>query len=145
MGASGASTQLIFFISAIIVSSVVVATASRSVFDLSNGIDDRSEIVKDQLSTEIEIINGPTAVPNDPVLIYVKNVGRSSLNQNLTTVMLDGVAVSGATMTLTGSQTSYWEPTSVLTVSINQDLASGDHTVTVTTENGASDQFDFRI
>ena len=145
MGASGASTQLIFFISAIIVSSVVVATASRSVFDLSNGIDDRSEIVKDQLSTEIEIINGPTAVPNDPVLIYVKNVGRSSLNQTLTTVMLDGVAVSGATMTLTGSQTSYWEPTSVLTVSINQDLASGDHTVTVTTENGASDQFDFRI
>ena len=145
MGASGASTQLIFFISAIIVSSVVVATASRSVFDLSSGIDDRSEIVKDQLSTEIEIINDPTAVPNDPVLIYVKNVGRSSLNQNLTTVMLDGVAVSGATMTLTGSQTSYWEPTSVLTVSINQDLASGDHTVTVTTENGASDQFDFRI
>jgi flagellar protein FlaG len=145
MGASGASTQLIFFISAIIVSSVVVATASRSVFDLSNGIDDRSEIVKDQLSTEIEVINDPTAVPNDPVLIYVKNVGRSSLNQNLTTVMLDGVAVSGATMTLTGSQTSYWEPTSVLTVSINQNLASGDHTVTVTTENGASDQFDFRI
>jgi len=145
MGASGASTQLIFFISAIIVSSVVVATASRSVFDLSNGIDDRSEIVKDQLSTEIEIINDPTAVPNDPVLIYVKNVGRSSLNQNLTTVMLDGAVISGATMTLTGSQTSYWEPTSVLTVSINQNLASGDHTVTVSTENGESDQFDFRI
>ena len=145
MGASGASTQLIFFISAIIVSSVVVAAASRSVFDLSNGIDDRSEIVKDQLSTEIEIINDPTAVPNDPVLIYVKNVGRSTLSQNLTTVMLDGATISGATLTVTGSQISYWEPTSVLTVSIDTNLASGDHTVTVTTENGVSDQFDFRI
>jgi len=145
MGASTASTQLIFFISAIVVASVVVAVASRSVFNLTNGIDDRSKIVKDQLTTDIEIINDPTEVPNNPVLIYVKNVGRTTLNQNLISVVLDGLTRDDFTLTLTGSMNSYWTPSSVLTISIGQNLATGSHTVTVSTENGVSDQFCFRI
>lgn len=145
MGASGASTQLIFFISAIVVASAVVGVASKSVYDLVNGIDNRSDIVDDQMSTDIEIINDPTVVPNDPLLIYVKNVGRTTLNQNLITVMLDGEWVADFTLSLTGNTSSYWTPSSVLTISIDQELAAGDHTVTVTTENGIKDQFDFRI
>lgn len=145
MGASTASTQLIFFISAIVVASVVVAVASRSVFNLTNGIDDRSKIVKDQLTTDIEIINDPTEVPNNPILIYVKNVGRTTLNQNLISVVLDGLTRDDFTLTLTGSMNSYWTPSSVLTISIGQNLATGSHTVTVSTENGVSDQFCFRI
>lgn len=145
MGASTASTQLIFFISALVVSSIVVAVATRSVFDIASGIDDRSGIVEDQLATDIQIINDPSVVPNDPVLIYVKNVGKVTLNQDLVSVMLDGTTVANATITVTGGTSPYWEPTSVLTVSIDQSLAAGDHTVTVTTENGVSDKMDFRI
>ncbi len=145
MGASTASTQLIFFISALVVSSIVVAVATRSVFDIASGIDDRSGIVEDQLATDIQIINDPSVVPNDPVLIYVKNVGKVTLSQDLVSVMLDGETVANATVTVTGSVSSYWEPTSVLTISIDQSLAAGDHTVSVTTENGVSDKMDFRI
>ena len=145
MGASTASTQLIFFISALVVSSIVVAVATRSVYDIANGIDDRSGIVEDQLATDIQIINDPSVVPNDPVLIYVKNVGKVTLSQDLVSVMSDGETVTNATMTVTGSSTDYWEPTNVLTISIDQSLAAGDHTVSVTTENGVTDKMDFRI
>ncbi|MCU0860215.1 MAG: flagellar protein G, partial [Thermoplasmata archaeon] len=79
MGASTASTQMIFFISALLVSSIVVAVATRSVYDIAGGIDDRSGIVEDQLATDIQIINDPSVVPNDPVLIYIKNVGKVTL------------------------------------------------------------------
>jgi len=145
MGASTASTQLIFFISALVVSSIVVAVATRSVFDIASGIDDRSGIVEDQLATDIQIINDPSVVPNDPVLIYVKNVGKVTLSHELVSVMLDGITVFNATLTVTGSGSAYWEPASTLIISMDQSLVAGDHTVTVTTENGVSDKMDFRI
>ncbi len=136
---------MIFFVSAIIVSAIVVAVASQSVFELTNGIEDRSDAINDQMSTDIQIINDPTNVPNDPVLIYVKNIGKTTLNQNYISVVLDGVVVSGPTLNLSGNRTAYWDPLSTLTISIDQDLASGDHTITVVTENGIKDQMDFRI
>lgn len=144
MGVSESSTQLIFFIAAMVVASTVVAVGTKMVYDLSAGINNRSEEMKDQMSTDIEIINDPTMVPNDPLLIYVKNVGRTTLNHELVTVSVDGVPVSNYTLSLTGNRTAFWEPTSVLTISVPVHLAAGDHTVTVTTENGVSDQFSFR-
>jgi flagellar protein FlaG len=145
MGASAGSTQLIFFVSAIIVSAIVVAVASQSVYKLTSGIDERSDAINEQMSTDIQIINDPTNVPNDPVLIYVKNIGGTTLNQNYISVVLDGVVVTGHTLSLSGNRTAFWDPLSILTISIDQDLASGDHTVTVVTENGIKDQMNFRI
>lgn len=145
MGASGASTQLIFFISALIVATAVVAVAANGVSKITNGIDQKSDSVEKDLMTDIAIINDPDEIPNDPVRIYVKNVGRTVLNQNYITVMLDGIAVTNYTLTLSGSTSSYWDPASMLTISIDQNLTEGDHSVQVTTENGVSDKLSFRI
>ena len=145
MGASGASTQLIFFISALIVATAVVAVAANGVSKITNGIDQKSDSVEKDLLTDISIINDPDEIPNDPVRIYVKNVGKTVLNQNYITVMLDGIAVTNYTLTLSGSTLSYWDPASMLTISIGQNLAEGDHSVQVTTENGVSDKLSFRI
>ena len=103
MGASGASTQLIFFVSALIVATAVVAVAANGVYKITNGIDQKSDNVEKDLMTDIAIINDPDEIPNDPVRIYVKNVGRTVLNQNYITVMLDGIAVTNYTLTLSGS------------------------------------------
>jgi flagellar protein FlaG len=145
MGASGASTQLIFFVSALIVATAVVAVAANGVYKITNGIDQKSDSVEKDLMTDIAIINDPDEIPNDPVRIYVKNVGRTVLNQNYITVMLDGIAVTNYTLTLSGSTSSYWDPASMLTISIDQNLTEGDHSVQVTTENGVSDKLSFRI
>ena len=136
---------MIFFISAVVVATAVVAVAANGIYDLTNGIEDRGEQVKDEMSTRIVIVNDPSAVPNDPVLIYVKNIGTTTLNHNYISVFLDGVVVTDTTLTLSGNRTSFWDPSSLLTISIDQDLSSGDHTVQVTTENGVSDTLSFRI
>ena len=145
MSASGGATELIFFISAVVVATAVVAVAANGIYDLTHGIEDRGEQVKDEMSTRIVIVNDPSAVPNDPVLIYVKNIGTTTLNHNYISVFLDGVVVTDTTLTLSGNRTSFWDPSSLLTISIDQDLSSGDHTVQVTTENGVSDTLSFRI
>lgn len=136
---------MIFFVSAVIVATAVVAVAANGIYDLTEGIDDRGDQVKDEMSTQVVIVNDPSAVPNDPVLIYVKNVGTTTLNHNYISVMLDGVAVTDHTLSLSGNRTSFWDPSSLLTISIDQDLSSGDHTVQVTTGNGVSDTLSFRI
>ncbi|UCE81048.1 MAG: hypothetical protein JSV94_01020 [Methanobacteriota archaeon] len=145
MSASGGATELIFFVSAVIVATAVVAVAANGIYDLTEGIDDRGDQVKDEMSTRIVIINDPSAIPNDPVLIYVKNIGTTTLNHNYISVMLDGVSRTDLTLSLSGNRTSFWEPTSLLTISIDQNLSSGDHTVQVTTENGVSDTLSFRM
>ena len=136
---------MIFFVSAVIVAAAVVAVAANGIYDLTEGIGDRGDQVKDELSTHIVIVNDPSAVPNDPVLIYVKNTGTTTLNHNYISVMLDGVVVTDYTLSLSGNRTSYWDPSSLLTISIDQNLSSGDHTVQVTTENGVSETLSFRI
>ena len=138
-------TQLIFFVSAIIVATAVVAVAANSVYDLATGIGDRGDQIQDEMSTTIEIINDASTIPNDPVLIYVQNQGSTTINQNYILVILDGIAVSEYNLTLTGNTTSYWDPASILTISIDTSLSSGDHTVMVTTGNGVSDKLSFRI
>lgn len=136
---------MIFFVSAVIVAAAVVAVAANGIYDLTEGIGDRGDQVKDELSTHIVIVNDPSAVPNDPVLIYVKNTGTTTLNHNYISVMLDGVVVTDYTLSLSGNRTSYWDPSSLLTISIDQNLSSGDHTVQVTTENGVSETLSFRV
>ncbi|UCE90759.1 MAG: hypothetical protein JSV90_04800 [Methanobacteriota archaeon] len=145
MGASGSTTQLVFFVSAIIVATAVVAVAANSVYELTTGIDDRSNQISDEMSTRIEIINDPSSVPNNPVLIYVQNQGTTVLNHNYIIAMLDGTAVVDPDLSLTGNITTHWDPSSILTISIDQNLASGDHIVQVTTENGVTDTMSFRI
>jgi len=145
MGASGASTQLIFFVTALIVATSVVAVAANGVYKITNGIDQKSDDVENELLTDISIINDANEVQNDPVVIYVKNVGSTVLNQNYITVMLDGILVTDLTLTLSGNTSSHWDPASTLAISIDQNLATGDHTVLVTTENGVSDKLSFRI
>ncbi|MDH3365490.1 MAG: hypothetical protein OEM29_05760 [Thermoplasmata archaeon] len=145
MGASGGATELIFFVSAVIVATAVVAVAANGIYELTDGINDRGEQMNEEMSTHIVIINDASAMPNDPLLIYVQNVGSTSLNHNYISVMLDGVVITDYTLSLSGNRTSFWDPASLLTISIDTNLSSGDHTVQVTTENGVSDALSFRI
>ncbi len=143
--ASGSATELIFFVSALIVATAVVAVAANGVYDLTNGINDQGEQVSSEMSTRIVIINDPSAMPNDPLLIYVQNTGSTTLNHNYISVMLDGVVTTDYSLSLSGNRTSFWDPASLLTISVDVALSSGDYTVQVTTENGISDTLSFRI
>ena len=141
----GASTShMVFFITSLVVATSVAGVLLHSVYSISSGIRSREQTLTDQLKTDIEILNDPNSMPNNPVLIYVKNIGSTTLDQNRTDILLDGQLRDSADITLVNS-TGYWAPLEVIEISINTTLASGDHYVKVVTENGVEDSMNFRI
>jgi len=122
----------------------VVGVLVHSTQSISGGIRDKERNLSEQLKTDIEIINDPGDVHNAPVIIYVKNVGSSTLDYNLTTVILDGQVIDAPNVSMVGSG-SRWEPATVIEINIDTTLAAGDHTVTVATSNGIKDSLQFNI
>jgi len=145
MGMSTATSQLVFFIAAMVVAAAVVGAMSKSVFEVTDGINGKSKLLDDQLKTSIMIINDPDNVLNNPVKLYVKNTGSTILSQDLITVQLDGDANLTYAVSVTGGTNGQWSPSSLLTITITKNLASGDHIAMVTTENGVSDTLKFTI
>ena len=145
MGFSTSSTHMIFFIGAAILATVLAGIFTQSISSVSSGIEAKDDILYESLCTDITIINDPENMPNDPLTIYVKNTGKSTLDQNLTTVIVDqDVKTTLDTTTLDG--TDYWESGGVIEIEVTgTTLTSGDHSVKIITQNGVSDRLDFRI
>lgn len=146
MGADTTSTQLIFFIAATLVAVSASAILSGIVIDLSGKMDAKGAEIGEQLTTDIKIANDPGSVPNNPVLIYVKNTGQTTLNATLTTLLVDGSVVT-TTKSIVGAAagTTEWRTGDVLKLTYTATLASGDHQVRVLTQNGVHDDMKFRV
>jgi archaellum component FlaG (FlaF/FlaG flagellin family) len=142
MGADTTSTQLIFFIAATVIATATAGILSGVVIDLSSKASIRGHAFGDQLQSEIKIINDPAVVPNNPVLFYVKNTGATTLDYGNMTVIVDGKIVTTTETLLNGETTFRYG--AVAQVSYATTLASGDHYVQVTMENGVSDELRFR-
>lgn len=143
MGADTTSTQLIFFIAATVVATATAGILAGIVVDISGKATIRGKALGDELQSEVQIINDPSAIPNNPVLVYVKNTGSTTLDYLNMTVMIDGAVVT-TTNSLLGSATVF-DHGSVAQASYATTLASGDHTVSVVMENGVNDLLKFRI
>ena len=142
MGADTTSTQLIFFIAATVIATATAGVLSGVVLDLSSKATERGKAFGAELASEITIINDPGAVPNNPVLFYVKNTGQTTLNEQLMTVLVDGRIVT-TTLTLLDGETEF-RSGSIAQASYATTLAAGDHEVRIVMENGVADDLDFR-
>lgn len=143
MGADTTSTQLIFFIAATVVATATAGILAGVIVDLSGKATIRGQAFGDELQSEVQVINDPAIVPNNPVKFYVKNTGSTQLDYANMTVMVDGVAVT-TTKALLDSATSF-DYGVVCVVTYTANLTAGDHTVQVVMENGVSDSLKFRI
>ena len=143
MGADTTSTQLIFFIAATVVATATAGILAGVVVDLSGKASIRGKAFGEELQSEVQIINDPAAVPNNPVRFYVKNTGTTELDYLNMTVLVDGVIVSTTEALLNGEETfRYGAVAEVTYVAV---LAAGDHAVQVVMENGVTDTLKFRI
>ncbi|MHB8606224.1 MAG: hypothetical protein ACYDCK_13320 [Thermoplasmatota archaeon] len=140
--AAETSAQLIFFIAASVLAAGVSAILTGAVTHTAGKIEERSAAMGSALTTQIVVVNDPSDVPNNPVLLYVKNVGTTSLNESLLTVVVDGTPRT-FTVSLLGGATR-WGEGDVAEYSIAVTLAAGDHQARVTTENGVSADLRFR-
>lgn len=143
MGAETSSTQLIFFIVATGLAIAVSGLLTTQVYDIANKVTAKSDNLGNALVTDIEVVNDPGQVPNNPVLIYVKNTGDRVLEPTLVNVLIDGTDRTYTASLLNGATS--WAPGDVAQFSIAVTLASGDHRVRVVTENGVADDFRYRI
>ena len=155
MGVAVSSSHIIFFIASTIVAVSLAGAFTASVYSIQGGIDDRSDTLKNYLSTAIDIINDPNTVPNNNLKIYVKNTGKCQLDRNNTEIIVDGCVLRWdgpddpdnqyTTSLVDGSW--YWNTTTVLQIEVTasyNNLAAGDHYVKVTV-NGVYDTMKFRI
>ncbi len=140
MGLSTSATHIIFFIASVVIAASFVGVAANAILNISNGIQDRGNMLADQLSGSFEIINDPTHMSNNPLILYLKNTGKVPLSTAHITILIDGINEDNYTVS-----NDTWMPGDTIALTVNVDLASGDHVVKVVLENGISDTFYFKV
>jgi flagellar protein FlaG len=150
MGAGTSATQMVFFISSVIIALSVVGAIFMNVQSLSSAVIVGSKTLSEQLKTDITVINDPEIIPNSSGLyykFYVKNTGIQELDTKYISVIIDGTVISDAALNKTileeGGQT--WLTGDVLEINTTTvSLAAGNHKLRVITANGIEDTFLFR-
>ncbi|MFO8110774.1 MAG: hypothetical protein R6U17_09710 [Thermoplasmata archaeon] len=145
MGFSISSTHLVFFIMSMVAASVVAGAFIQTSFSVRDSIVDTEAVVSEGMRTNIDIINDPKNVPNDPLLIYVKNTGSTSFNVSNIDVLVNGTYVSSPAISIVGSNDTVWRPMEVITIEIDIELPQGDHWVKVRAGSRADDDLKFSI
>ena len=143
MGADTTSTQLIFFIAATVLAAATAGILSGIVVDLSGKASIKGKAFGEELQSEVQIINDPSKLANNPVLYYVKNTGSTTLDYQSISVMVDGVAITTTNTLLNGETTFRTGAVAQLSYSTNQ--AAGDHLIHIVMENGVSDELRYRM
>jgi len=137
---------MIFFVAALIVSSTVAAVLLGSVQETSNAFSQRSRNLVDTIRDDITIINDPDNVSNNPVIIYVKNTGDSSIpvDKKIFDVIIDGVYQDNYSVTSISGGVELL-PSDVAKITVNTSLSSGSHVVRVYVRGNEWDEMKFRI
>jgi flagellar protein FlaG len=147
MGAGSSATEMIFFITSVIIALSVVGALFMNVESITSAATISSKTLTEQLKTDITIINDPKIIQysGGNYSFYVKNTGTQELGTDYVTVIIDGKMISDTEInkTIEGSQT--WRTGDVLTIKANVALGDGDHDLRVITHNGIEDTFPFNI
>lgn len=140
MGMSTSATHIIFFIASVVIAASFVGVAATTILDISDSIEDRGDMISKQLSADFEVINDPELVSNNPVVLYLKNTGKVPLSTQHITVLIDGSSVDDFTVS---SET--WMPGETITLTININLATGEHVAKIILDDGLSTTFHFGV
>ena len=140
--ASNVFSEMILFITVVIITAAVSGILATTVYQISLGINNKGDVLSSKLSQDFEIINDPISVPRDPstgtVLIYIKNTGKSPivLDKKTVAVMIDGYMVPiVSTKVINNEMSKTLHPSMVgcINVSYNE---TGYHVIKVVTESG---------
>jgi archaellum component FlaG (FlaF/FlaG flagellin family) len=140
------TTQVIFFVAAIVVAGSLSGVFIGLSSNMANAVENRANNFSDKLDTSIKIINDPAFMPynNTSLTLYIKNTGSIPLLPTDLLVLIDGQDQNSSSWTIMGGL-SQWVPGLVLEIHLNIILANGDHTAKVVVSNGISDSMGFRI
>ncbi|RLI89709.1 MAG: hypothetical protein DRO98_00390 [Archaeoglobales archaeon] len=143
---SVSASHVVLFVAALVVSSAVAAVMMNVVSETTSVLSQKNRVLVESIKDDITIINDPKNVSVNPLVIYVKNTGLSTIpiDKKLVDVLVDGVYQTNYTMTsLSGNQ--QWEPGDVVEFRINVTLSSGSHVVRIYVRGAAWDELWFRV
>jgi len=140
MGMSTSATHIIFFIASVVIAASFVGIAATAIINISEGIEDRGDMVAKQLSADFQVINDPERVSNNPVVLYLKNTGKVPLSTSHITILIDGDSIDSFTVS-----SDLWMPGDTVTLTINVNLSSGEHVVKIVLEDGLATTFYFEV
>jgi len=147
MGAGTSATQLIFFITSVIIALGVVGAMFMNIESITSAAITGSKTLSEQLKTDITVINDPELIPysNGNYTFYIKNTGKEELDKIYITVIINGSLVPDANLNKTIiSGDTIWRTGDVLKIDAAISLPAGSHNLRVITENGIEDNFAFR-
>lgn len=148
MGAGTSATEVIFFITSVIVALSVVGALYMNIESISSAVNVGSNTLTGQLKTDITIINDPELIPytNGNYSFYVKNTGKEELGMQYITVIIDGAIINNDYLnkTIISSSDPVMLSGDVLQINVFTSLQAGSHSIRVITENGIEDTFSFR-
>lgn len=148
MMAGSVASELVLFITSLLVAGMVAGGLYLVTQDISDGIAVKGSSVATALRTNFEIINDPENIPSSGGLyvFYVRNIGKSPITftPNSVVVMIDGVVIPPSNLTFTPS--GILAPYDVGEIHVPMSfLSSGYHRITVVTESGNRRSLIFRI
>ncbi|ABR54876.1 flagella protein G [Methanococcus vannielii SB] len=141
--ASNVFSEIIIFVSVLIITAAVAGLLATSTHKISLGISSKGDTLSTQLSQDFEIINDPGKIPRDSVkgesTIYVKNTGKNpfSINPDVISVMINGEIMSISNSAVFQSSRTVLRPSEVGEINITYNN-SGYHTIRVISEQGVS-------
>ena len=146
--ASVSASHLILFIASLVIAAGVAGTFTQGVSRLSQGIDDQSLEVADEVRTDIEVISdagSPVYNNSSKVMtLLVKNTGTTDIppDARFIDILLDGQYQTNVTITVVDGDE--WRPNNVIRLELTEtDLDAGDHRVKLIV-NGDEEMFRFR-
>mgnify|MGYP000642795114 FL=1 len=147
--ASVSASHLILFIASLVIAAGVAGTFTQGISRLSQGIDDQSLEVSQEVRTDIEVISdaGSPVYNNstNTVTLLVKNTGTADIpaDSQFIEILVDGRYRTNVTVTVVDGEE--WRPNNVVRLEIGGvDLSSGDHRAKLIV-NGDEEVFAFRV
>lgn len=141
--ASNVFSEIIIFVSVLIITAAVSGNLVTITHKLSLGINNKGEILSSKLSQDFEIINDPANVPRNSTTgittLYIKNTGKTRIpyTSNVFTVIIDGdIKAINSTEDLNDIN-GVLDPSEVGKINVNYNN-SGYHKIKVVSERGVT-------
>lgn len=144
--ASTPVSEIVFFIAALVISSMIAGVMITSIQETSVVFNQKSKSMVEDIKNDITIINDPDNFTNDPVVVYVKNTGDSSLAVDKKTfdVLINGTYHTNFSVSSIDGDNEIL-PSDVAKLTISTTLPSGSHTIRIYVGGSEWDEMEFRI
>ncbi len=150
--AQDSASNLVFLIVSLTIAATIGGVIIQYSQEISNSIQERGNDLSKQIETDIEIVNDPDYMyeyinGGDKLVIYVKNTGSVTLENNLriVDVFVDGVYINNDVIeSFNVMNNDSWAPSTVAKIVADYSLSDGDHEVKVEVFN-SDDTLKFRI